>query len=87
MYYLRTQLSITQRSYTCEKIWKLLREQVWDSLIRKYDIQPLSIIVTFSVFCSKAVSLQYSVHSRRHACDNIISIIYTEILYKIFIAL
>jgi hypothetical protein len=42
---------------------------VWDSLIRKYEIRSV-VIVTFSVFYSKAVSLQYNVHSRRHACDN-----------------
>ena len=34
----------------------------------------------FLSFFSKAVSLQYSVHSRRHACDNTIYIIYRNII-------
>ena len=38
------------------------------------------VVVTFSVFYSKAASLQYNVHSRRHACDNIIKIIYINII-------
>ena len=43
------------------------------------DVQSV-VIVTLSVFCSKAVSLQYSVYSLRHACDNIIYIIYRNII-------